>query len=116
MPGVWLLVHAPVPYAPFVCVFASRRSYGHAAAPSCASASSSEMMPSTVTAAANAHSKSPTALLTISAAFVGLSKTSTGTRLGALTPRYRSVLHATKSALPATSTQSHAPPAFWLLF
>src|SRR5687768_8687127 len=58
------------------------------------------MIPSTVTAAPNAHSKSPMALFTISAAFVGLSNSSTGTRLGDFTSSRRPVSHAA-SKVPA---------------
>src|SRR6266567_2097021 len=87
---------------PFVWVLASRRSYGHCAAPSCASARSSEITPSINTAAPNAHSKSPTALLTIRFALVGWSKIVTGTLLGAFTSSNRLVLQAATSAATIT--------------
>src|SRR5215207_4678778 len=85
MPGVWLLKQVLVRYDPLVCTFASRRSYGHAAAPSCASASSSLMIPSTAMVEPRAQSKSATALLTISVAFVGSSIRPTGTAAGVST-------------------------------
>src|SRR5438105_13309991 len=90
---------------PLVWVLASRRSYGHWAAPSCASASSSEMIASTPTAAPNAHSKSPIALLTIRVALVGLSKIVTGTLFGALTSSRRLVLHATSARAAADAAR-----------
>src|SRR3954466_12329402 len=80
---------------PLVCVLASRRSYGHCAAPSWASASSSEMTPSMSAAAPNAHSKSPMALLAMSVAEVGASNSVTGTLFGASTSSSLCVSQAT---------------------
>ncbi len=94
MPGVWLLSQLFEPYEPLGCVLASRRSYGQAAAPSCASASSSEMIASTVTADACAHSNSVCALFTIRVACAGLSYSVSGTRSVGVTSSSRLVLQA----------------------
>src|SRR5689334_2694093 len=99
-----------MPYEPLVCVLASRRSYGHAAAPSCASASSSLMIPSTATMEPNAHSKSAIALLTASSAFLGSSIMLTGTLPGVSTVRRSFELHATTVPRIETSVASEIAP------
>src|SRR4029453_1932092 len=111
MPGVWLFVHRFVPYEPPGCVLASRRSYGHAAAPSCASASSSLMIPSTATMPPNAHSKSAIALLTARAAFLGSSIMFTGTVAGVSTSRRSFELQAaTAPRMETIAASDSAPP------